>query len=399
MKVLAADILVPKCDLYKFCCVACDQFTGDAEYWRKAEEISKNSPAAINIVFPEIYLSKDNALRTESINKTMENYLENGVFEEHPDSVFYIERTLNDGRIRKGVVAKIDLEEYDYSKNTRSAIRPTEGTIEDRLPPRVAIRKNAPLELPHIMLLINDEKREIIEGLENKEKTLVYSTPLMLSGGSIKGYKLEKSVQNALLKTLNVLETGRENNKITLAVGDGNHSLATAKKCWEMIKPNLSAEERENHPARFALCEIVNLHSPALDFEPIHRIVYNVDVNAFVGEFMKHSAPNGQECMLLFGNEKKKISLSPNHYLTVGTVQNIIDAYVKEHGGEVDYIHEPEQAEENAKTANTVGILVDGLKKSDLFDAVVSFGALPRKTFSMGMGIDKRYYLESRKIK
>lgn len=399
MKVLAADILVPKCDLYKFCCVACDQFTGDAAYWHKAEEISKNSPAAINIVFPEIYLGKNNGARTENINKTMESYLKNGIFEEYRDSVFYIERTLNDGRIRKGIVAKIDLEEYDYSKDTRSAIRPTEGTIEDRLPPRVAIRENAALELPHIMLLINDKSQTVIEGLENKEKTLVYSSSLMLSGGSIKGYRLEKNVQDALLKTLNALETGREDNKIAFAVGDGNHSLATAKKCWEMIKPNLSAEKRENHHARFALCEIVNLHSPALDFEPIHRIVYNVNAKKLADEFEKKSSPGGQECTLLFGNEKKKISLLPSHYLTVGTVQNIIDAYIRENGGEVDYIHEPQQVEKNAQKENTVGILVDGLKKADLFDAVVSFGALPRKTFSMGMGIDKRYYLEARKIK
>lgn len=397
--VCAANILIPKksVDFYKYCCVACDQFTGDAEYWNRVEETVGDSPSSFKMIFPEIYLSGDNTLRTNSINSAMEKYLSENIFEEFTDSVIYVRRKLNNGKIRQGIVLAVDLEDYSYAIDSSSPIRPTEGTVEDRLPPRVAVRKNASLELPHVMLLINDKSKTVIEPLENAEKTKIYSTPLMMNGGSIEGFLLKKSVQETLLNKINGLKSNK--NSLMLAVGDGNHSLATAKKCWEEKKVNLSPEEQKFHPARFALCEIVNLHDSSLEFEPIHRILYNTNREKF-REFLKNaSSPDGQEITVIFGKEKENFRLKPTHTLTVGTVQNIIDDFLKHNGGEVDYIHEPEQVEKNALKPGAIGILVPGIDKSDLFPSVEANGPLPRKTFSMGMGIDKRYYLEARKIK
>lgn len=396
-----ADILIPKknVDLFKYACVACDQFTGDKEYWDKVDSLSKNAYSTYNITFPEIYLGKGNDTRIENINKTMNEYLEKEIFDEIKDSVIYIERTLNDGKIRKGLVLACDLESYQYKKGTKSLIRPTEGTIEDRLPPRVKIRENAPLELPHIMLLINDEKKILIESIEEKDITLLYETELMQSGGSIKGYKLSKEKADEILKNLPLVDCKNGEDVIRIAVGDGNHSLATAKKCWENVKSTLNEEQKLTHPARFALCEVVNLHSDALVFEPIHRILYNVDTNKFLEALEANKDENGQKITVIIKNLVKDFYILPSHCLTVGTIQNIIDTYLQENGGEVDYIHEPEQVEKNAQAENTVGILIPGLDKKDLFPAVLENGALPRKTFSMGMGIDKRYYFEARKIK
>jgi uncharacterized protein (DUF1015 family) len=399
--VKACNILIPNknADLFKYSCVACDQFTGDKEYWQRVDEISKNAFSTYNITFPEIYLGKNDGERIESINKKMEEYLEEGLFREIENAMIYVERTLDNGKTRRGIVLAADLEEYEYKKGTSSLIRPTEGTIEDRLPPRVKIRKNAPLELPHIMLLVNDEQKLLIEQIDKNELTLLYETPLMQNGGSIKGYLISEKEQKRILEALTLTDCKNGDDVIRLAVGDGNHSLATAKKCWEAVKETLNEDERLTHPARYALCEVVNLHDDALEFEPIHRILYNVDTEGFIRVLEANGDPNGQKVTLIIKDTKKDFYISPTHCLTVGTIQNIIDAYLKENGGEVDYIHEAEQVEKNAKSDNTVGILIPGLAKSELFPAVLQNGALPRKTFSMGMGIDKRYYFEARKIK
>lgn len=396
-----ADILIPKkgTDLFKYACVACDQFTGDKEYWQEVDTLSKNAFSTYNLTFPEIYLGKDNDSRIASINATMAEYLEKDLFDEVKSSVIYIERTLNNGKVRKGLVLACDLESYEYKKGTQSLIRPTEGTIEDRLPPRVKIRENAPLELPHIMLLINDEKKEMIEGIKAEDISLLYETDLMQSGGSIKGYKLSDKKAQEIIDNLPNVDCKKGDNVIRIAVGDGNHSLATAKKCWENIKISLTEEEKINHPARFALCEVVNLHSDALEFEPIHRILYNVDIDKFLKVLEAQKDEKGQKITVITKKITKDFYILPSHCLTVGSIQNIIDAYLAENGGEVDYIHEPEQIEKNAMQDNAIGILIPGLDKCDLFPAVLENGALPRKTFSMGMGIDKRYYFEARKIK
>ncbi len=396
-----ANILIPKenIDLFKYACVACDQFTGDKEYWDKVDDLSKDAYSTYNLTFPEIYLGKDNDTRIKNINQTMADYLEKDIFKEIKDSIIYIERTLNNGKVRKGLVLACDLEAYEYKKGTKSLIRPTEGTIEDRLPPRVRIRENAPMELPHIMLLVDDVKNLLIESIKEEDITLLYETPLMQSGGSIKGYKLSNEKADEIISNLPLVDCKKDSDIIRVAVGDGNHSLATAKKCWENIKATLSEEEKLTHPARFALCEVVNLHSDALEFEPIHRILYNVDTDKFLSVLEANKDENGQKITVIIKNSVKDFYILPSHCLTVGSIQNIIDKYLEENGGEVDYIHEPEQVEKNALADNAIGILIPGLDKGDLFPAVLENGALPRKTFSMGMGIDKRYYFEARKIK
>lgn len=399
--VKATSILLPQedADLFKYSCVACDQFTGDKEYWQQVDALSKDAFSTYNLTFPEIYLSQDNSERIKKINENMVSYLEQGLFREINDAVIYVERTLNSGKVRKGIVLACDLEEYDYKAGTKSLIRPTEGTIVDRLPPRVKIRENAPLELPHIMLLVNDEQKLLIEKLNKNNLTLLYETPLMQNGGSIKGWLVNKEEQNRIFETLLKTDCKNGDDTIRLAVGDGNHSLATAKKCWENLKQTLTDEEKLTHPARYALCEIVNLHDEALDFEPIHRVLYDINTDDFINVLNDNFDENGQKITVIFEENQKDFFLSPSHYLTVGTIQNIIDAYLSEKNGVVDYIHEPEQVIKNAKNKNTVGILIPRIEKKDLFPAVLQNGALPRKTFSMGMGIDKRYYFEARKIK
>ncbi len=399
--VKATSILLPNenADLYKYSCVACDQFTGDKEYWAEVDALAKDAFSTYNLTFPEIYLSSNNSQRIKTINENMNSYLEQGLFREINDAVIYVERTLDNGKVRKGIVLACDLEEYEYKKGTKSLIRPTEGTIEDRLPPRVKIRENAPLELPHIMLLVNDEQKLLIEQINKNNLTLLYETHLMQKGGSIKGWLLNKNEQNRIFETLLKTDCKNGDDIIRLAVGDGNHSLATAKKCWETLKTTLTEAEKLTHPARYALCEIVNLHDEALDFEPIHRVLYDINVEDFIKVLNDNFDPNGQKITVVFEENQQDFYLSPLHYLTVGTIQNIIDAYLSEKDGTVDYIHEPEQVIKNAKSKNTVGILIPRIEKKDLFPAVLQNGALPRKTFSMGMGIDKRYYFEARKIK
>ncbi len=399
--VKACNVLLPEkdTDLFKYSCVACDQFTGDKEYWKQVDDLSKDAFSTYNLTFPEIYLSDDNSKRIEQINKNMVSYLNKGLFREIKDAVIYIERTLHNGKVRKGFVLACDLEEYEYKKGTTSLIRPTEGTIEDRLPPRVKIRENAPLELPHIMLLVNDSENLLIEKIDKNNLTLLYETDLMQNGGSIKGWLINKNEQERLFETLLKTDCKKGDNVIRLAVGDGNHSLATAKKCWENLKPTLTEEEKLTHPARYALCEIVNLHDEALEFEPIHRVLYDINVEEFLKILEDNFDENGQKITVVFGKIQKDFYISPSHYLTVGSIQNIIDAYLSKNTGVVDYIHEPQQVIKNAQNENTVGVLIPSLDKKDLFPAVLQNGALPRKTFSMGMGIDKRYYFEARKIK
>ena len=395
-----ANILLPRegTDLRAFACVACDQFTGDPAYWQKAEEIARNKPSALHLIFPEIYLGQDDAVRTEQINRTMQAYLADGVLREETNCLIYVERTLASGAIRRGLVGVCDLEAYDFSPKTRSLIRPTEGTIESRLPARVAIRRHAPLELPHIMLLTTDPRDTVFAPLAHARKTPLYDTDLMLSGGHVRGWRLSESDADEALDRLEAAVCGTKENQILLAVGDGNHSLATAKRCWEEIKRTLSPAERENHPARFALCEVVNLHDPSLAFEPIHRVVYRADTDALLAFLRAHEAADGQNITVLRGKTEQTICLKQTHELPVGTLQALLDAFL-EQSGEIDYVHEEDTVRAHAQRENTVEFLIPGMNKSDLFPAVLAHGALPRKTFSMGLGIDKRYYLECRKIR
>lgn len=412
-----ADILLPdfsKVNAYKWAVIACDQFTSEPNYWEKVKNEVLSSPSTLNVTLPEVYLGDAENL-IPKINKTMKDYL-NGVLQPIKDTAIFVERTQSDGSIRRGVVMSVDLECYDYHKGATSLIRATEATVEERIPPRVAIRRNAEIELPHVMLLIDDPEKIAIEPLEKTcTGKVVYDTDLMLGGGHIKGTIMSKenieNFSNALdsLITCEKIESRYGDKNLTpllFAVGDGNHSLATAKASYEEIKSKIGTEKALSHPSRYALVEIVNIHDNSLKFEPIYRVMFNVNPQNVLCELEKYCEKlngnaNEQIIDCYYGETKKTITIKkPNLQLTVATLQNFIDDYLaKNKDAIVDYIHGEKSVEELSKKENSIGFIFSGMQKSELFKTVMFDGALPRKTFSMGHAEDKRYYLECRKIK
>lgn len=413
-----ANILLPKnTDMEKWAVVACDQYTSEPEYWKEVENIVGENPSTLKITLPEIYLEGDDVpQRIEKINKEMENLINNNFFKTLENSLIYLERTGIDGKVRKGIIGMVDLEDYSYEKGSQSLIRATEGTVLERIPPRVKVRENAKLELPHVMLLIDDEKKEIIDNLSEKvkEEDVVYDFELMQKGGHVKGYKIpEALIEDIFAKMEDLADKDNFERKynvqnkgvLLFSVGDGNHSLATAKACYENLKKTMTEEEYKNHPARYALVEVVNLHSDALEFEPIHRVVFGVNPEKMVEAFGKYyelSKENteGQKVTYVYnGVEETVYIMNPTSNLSVGSTQKFIDEYIKENGGKVDYIHGDDVTKELGSKEGNIGFLFPGMQKEDLFKTVILDGALPRKTFSMGHSYDKRYYLEARKIK
>lgn len=415
----SADILLPKdADFSKWSVVACDQFSSEPEYWKKAADYVGDAPSTLNIIFPEAYLNDGNDdERIANINKTMDEYLNRGMFNEYKDSLIYVERTQPNGKIRHGIVGKLDLEYYDFSKGSQSAVRATEGTIIERIPPRKRIRENAPLELPHILMLVDDRNKEIVEPVTAKADKLekVYDFDMMLGGGHLTGRLLDEESKAAVLAGLEKLEdqaafdakydvSGKK--VLVIAVGDGNHSLATAKTCWEEIKQGLSDEEKETHPARFALVELMNLHDETLEFEPIQRVIFNVDPDDITKALYEYypqisETDNGGQKIIIAkdGSEKAVYIKDAPTNLAVGTLQKFLDEYLAKNGGDIDYIHGNDVVHSLTKPENTIGFIVDGMEKNDLFTTVIKDGALPRKTFSMGEASDKRFYLEAKRIK
>ena len=413
----SANILLPdfnKIDGGRWAAVACDQYTSEPQYWEGAAEVVGDSPSTLKIILPEVYLSETEE-RVPRINAEMEKYLKE-VLVSHPDSMIYLERTQRDGVVRRGIVGLIDLEDYDYSRGSESLIRATEGTVLSRIPPRVKIRRDAPIELPHVMLLVDDPEKTVIEPLMGKgELDVAYDFDLMCGGGHVKGFFLPETEQGRINEALANLITPEkmaerygENSfaPLLFAVGDGNHSLATAKACYTELKEKLGDEEAKRSPARYALCEVVNLHDDALQFEPIYRVVFNVDPIDVINELRKYAetlkgdAPAQKLTMVsrIFDSEYE--IPHPEAQLTVGTLQNFLDRYVEAHPeAEVDYIHGEESLISLARGENALGFIFDGMEKSQLFKTVLCDGALPRKTFSMGHAHDKRYYLECRGIK
>ena len=391
----SAKMLLPKSDFSKWSVVACDQYTSEQKYWDEVKDIVGDAPSALNIILPEIYLSDDNTPRIDAINKNMNTYLEQGVFEEYDNAMIYVERESNN-TVRKGIVGVIDLEDYDYTKGSNALIRATEQTVLERIPPRVAIRKDAVLEMPHVMLLIDDKERKVIEPLSDKKADFAtaYDFELMQGGGHIEGYFIDENTQKAVQDALESLLTGKD-NEMLFAVGDGNHSLATAKECYRLNPTELN---------RYALVEIVNIHDASIEFAPIYRVMFNIDADDFMNKFMEaHAVSNGDstqdfECVTKNGSEH--ITVKATAELPVGTLQVFIDEYLKEHKDvKIDYIHGEQVVYDLCKEDNTLGFIFEGMGKDDLFPAVVSDGSLPRKTFSMGHAHDKRYYIEARKIK
>ena len=410
----SADILIPKnVDFKKWSVVACDQYTSEPEYWKEVENTVENEPSTLNIIYPEVYLS-DGDKRIKNINDTMDKYVKDNIFTEYKDSLIYLERTLRSGMKRYGIVGVIDLEDYDFNKGSDSLVRATEGTVLDRIPPRVKIRENAALELPHVMILIDDENKRVIEPLKNKTSDfeLVYDFDLMQNSGHLKGYILNENAKNNIFDGISKLYDEFDDKykisdakKLIFAVGDGNHSLATAKTCWETIKNTLSEDEKITHPARFALCEIVNLHDESLEFEPIHRVVFGVDADNLLAEMSKYydisnQDNGGQHFEYVYADKRGDIYVkNPSSGLAVGTLQNFLDDYIKKFGGEVDYIHGEDVTVRLGSKENNIGFILPAMQKNELFSTVITDGALPRKTFSMGEACDKRFYMECKKIK
>lgn len=413
----AGNILIPKkTDMTKWSVVACDQYTSEPEYWNEVTKIVGDAPSTLNLTLPEIYLEESDVNeRIKIINENMNKLLAEDFFNELEDSMIYLERTQSDGKVREGLMGIVDLEDYSYEVGSQTLIRATEKTVIERIPPRVKVRENAKLELPHIMILIDDEKKDIIESLKNKvtETDVVYDFDLMKNGGHIKGYKLNGEVINEInTKLENLADKDYFEKKynvhdkgiLLFAMGDGNHSLATAKACYENLKKTMSEEEYLNNPARYALVELVNLHSSALEFEAINRVVFDVDSKKLVEELTKYytinEKGNGQEFELVTSDGVKKLYIeNPKSNIAVGSIQMFLDEYLKNNSGKIDYIHGDDVTKELTLKGNNVGFIFKPMKKEELFRTVILDGALPRKTFSMGHSYDKRYYLEARKIK
>ena len=393
---LPANILLPKGDFEKWAVVACDQYTSEPEYWKEVEKTVGNEPSALNLILPEVYLSADNSKRIEKINRTMTDYLENGVFREIENTFIYLEREVTGGKIRKGVVGLIDLENYSYEKGSKALIRATEATVLERIPPRVLIRKDAKLEMPHVMLLIDDPKCTVIEPLEKKTNGFekLYDFDLMQQSGHIKGYSVDEQTAEQIQTALSALVENTE-DKLLFAVGDGNHSLATAKECYNLNKTENS---------RYALVEIVNIHDTSLEFEPIYRVVFGVEPEKFIENFVtalggEYFGMDAQKFTCVYGDSKREVSLKPTGKLAVATLQTYLDEYLKQNkNGSIDYIHGEDVVYSLCKAENTVGFIFEGMQKSELFDAIKQDGSLPRKTFSMGHAADKRFYIEARKL-
>ena len=416
-------------DLTKWAVIACDQFTSQPEYWNEVEKIVDDAPSTLKLTFPEVYLEQPGKEeRIKNIQATMHKYMDDGILEPH-DGLVYVERTVS-GKTRKGIVLALDLEAYDYNKGSSSLIRATEGTIVDRLPPRMKIREGAILELPHILVLIDDPICTVIEPLNAAKSKLeqLYDFDLMLDSGHLTGYAVNEELENQVLEALRGLadpeifaakyNVDKSQPVLLFAMGDGNHSLATAKAIWEKIKPQVGMD----HPARYALVEIENVHDEGLEFEPIHRVLFGLKKDLLT-EFKKMFGANFSYKPMASAEEmvkavdsakgdKQTIGLvgggrefgvveiaNPSSNLPVGTIQSFLDVFLKEGGAEkIDYVHGEDVTVKLGSQPNNAGFYLPGMSKSDLFKTVILDGALPRKTFSMGEAREKRFYMEARKI-
>lgn len=410
--------------------VACDQYTSERDYWKKVEAITEGKPSTLNIIYPEVYLEdEDSEKRINNINSTMKKYIDEKILKELDSCFVLVDRQTSRAKSRKGLIVALDLECYDYTRGSSTLIRATEGTVLDRLPPRIRIRENALIELPHIMVLIDDPEKTVIEPLFDKAEKLekLYDFDLMMNGGHIKGYKVSEqediiAVAGALARLAQKdvfskkYNIGIDNDILLFAAGDGNHSLASAKGHWENVKTHLSPEEQQDHPARYALVELVNVHDDGLAFEPIHRVLFNVDaenlISAFSGFYKNSGCADECACngmakspghtfrFITASGEDSVTIENPVSNLEVGTLQMFLDNYIRLHPEvKIDYIHGEDVVEKLGSQPGNMGIFLPSMNKTDLFKTVILDGALPRKTFSMGEAEEKRFYLECRKIR
>lgn len=416
---IAPNILLPKktINMYNWATVACDQFTSEHEYWQDVENITKNSPSTYELMLPEIYLENDDTDdRIFKINQNMKKYIKEGIFDEYKNSFILVKRSTAFSPIRTGLVAALDLEQYDFTFGAKALIRATEGTVTERIPPRMKIRKNAMLEMPHIMVLIDDPEKTVIEPaakllIDDSKQSPLYSTDLMKNGGHIDGYLINeennKDIFRGIFSALEALN--EKSGGFLFAVGDGNHSLASAKCHYENLKKaGLPCEN-----ARYAMVEIVNLHDQGIIFEPIHRVMFNVNTDSLISFFTENKCIISENaCDGSFHNIPYitsdgcgYISIPKSlHMLAVGALQMLLDKFMLscESKVKIDYIHGDDSVRElalsKAKDNKNIGFYLPPMDKNDLFPTVSEKGALPRKTFSMGEACEKRYYIECRII-
>lgn len=419
------EILLPKnIDLSTWSVIACDQYTQDKDYWKKVEETANGKPSTLNLILPEVYLgSPDKADRIKNIRSTMDKYLADGVFDAPRNCFIYMERKTAFGRTRKGLVAQIDLETYEWKPFSKANIRATEATIVERIPPRMEIRRGAKLELPHIMLLINDKDDILVGGNKPADgRAPVYNGKLMSNGGEITGWALDSAADiekiTAAVNKIADNNTASDGSVFLFAVGDGNHSLATAKAVWDEYKKEHPEDKNSN--VRYALIEIVNIYDTGLTFEPIHRVIFNIDNEKLISTLaqkldgttrevgsadeldkaVKSSWANFGFAYISGGNQKYVLLETKIKELAVARLQPEIDEFLKTQGekAEIDYIHGSEEVLALGKKDNSVGILLPPIAKDSFFETINGRGPLPRKSFSMGEADEKRFYLECRRL-
>ncbi len=400
--VVAPHILLPKpgTDMHAYAVIACDQFTSQVEYWNELKEMIGNKLSTFHMIYPEAYLENtDQEKYINQINQNISNYLKDNQLVDLGESFILVERVTDYGVRRLGLVISVDLEEYSYKRGVPCSIKASEATIVERIPPRLKIRKDAPIELPHTLVLFDDAEKSIVEPLYAKRNSLecVYDFDLNQKGGHIRGYLIKDT--ESVIKKFNELYQ-KNNNGLMFIVGDGNHSLATAKAHWENVKQGLSEEERKNHPARFALVEANNIYDDGIIFEPIHRIMFNAG-EEFVDGLLDVCDGSSEVCYV-YSQKTRKIPLKTpkNAAETYQVVQKYIDEYLIKHKeSKVDFIHDESSLIDIAnRNPDSVAIVMPALGKGDIFEFVAKDMVLPRKSFSMGHASEKRYYLEAKKI-
>ncbi len=424
------SVLLPaaKFDPQKWSVIACDQYTSNRKYWEDVHNFIGDSPSTLDLILPEVYLEDPEVNRLiKKVNTNMISYLTKKILTPLEPGFILIDRQTPHVQSRKGLLLAVDLEKYDYRPGSKSLIRSTEETITDRLPPRIKIRQGGCLELPHIMLLLDDPGRSVIEPLFKHlpELPKIYDFDLMMNSGRLTGYHLKdpaleeqvfKALANLADPTINYEKYGVKDEVLLFAVGDGNHSLATAKAIWEEIKSKATdPSELEEHPARYCLVEVVNLYDEGLVFHPIHRVLFNVNTDLFFGQLQAHdhcqikyspapsleALPDNTQCFCFFTNTASGVVTinNPSSNLTVGSLQTFLDDFLQRNPQtKIDYVHGEQETKELGCRPGNIGFLLPSMDKQDLFKTVIIDGALPRKTFSMGEADEKRFYMEARKI-
>ncbi len=412
-----AEILLPapQVDLTRWAVIACDQFTSQPDYWQSVERLVGQVPSALRLILPEAHLeAPDVEGRIEAVHHTMEQYLAEGVFQVLDHALVYVERTQADGRVRRGLVGAVDLEQYDFTPGADARIRSSEKTIQERLPPRMRVRRHAPIELPHLQLLLDDPEKTVLEPLASHREQMrpLYDFPLQQGGGHLRGWQLSEAQMAAVADALEQLHDPQRKlerygmkTEMLFAVGDGNHSLAAAKQCYEEQKRQTSPEQWASLRSRYALAEILNLYDDAMSFDAIHRVLFDVNPQEVLEAFRRFypaasdKSGRGHEIFYISAHEQGSLWVSNSQdQLEAGTLQRFLEAYLQDHPGRVDYVHGDAVARELGAQPGALAFCLPRISKEAFFPTVLTDGVMPLKSFSIGTAADKRYYMEARRI-